>query len=71
MERWRVEDHTTAAPCIIVTRPDVDWRVSTQPAQSESENVLTATPTRELTLTSVQQWPDLASVKHPNTGQCS
>ena len=41
MKRWRVEDHTTAAPCIMVTRPDVDWRVSTQPAQSESENVLT------------------------------
>ena len=29
------------------------------------------TPTRESTLTSVQQWPDLASVKHSNTGQCT
>ena len=39
MDRCRADVHITAAPCIMVTRPLVDWRVSTQPAQSESANV--------------------------------
>ena len=38
---WRADFHITAAPCIMVTRPLVDCRVSMQPAQSESLNVMT------------------------------
>ena len=38
---WRADFHITAAPCIMVTRPLVDCRVSMQPAQSESLKVMT------------------------------
>lgn len=41
MERWRDEAHITAAPCSMVMRPLVLWRVSMHPAQSLSENVWT------------------------------
>ena len=41
MDFCLADAHRTAAPCIIVTRPLVDWRVSMQPAQSESEKVVT------------------------------